>query len=225
VPVHRTSHDNEPVEFQIDDIYWVDGVGTVVSGTCLAGVIKLNDTLLLGPDSLGAFHPVPIKSIHRKRMPVSVIRSGQTASFALRKFTKKDVRKGMVLVSPALNPVSCYEFQAEVLILHHPTTISTNYQAMIHVGSIRQTASIATMDKEVLRTGDRGIITFRFIRHPEYLRTGTRLVFREGRTKAVGSVVSIVPHSQPIQPKGHRQKPLIKPKYESKKRNVPKGVQ
>lgn len=36
----------------------------------------------------------------------------------------------MVLVSPSLNPVSCFEFQAEVLILHHPTTISINYQAM-----------------------------------------------------------------------------------------------
>ena len=61
------------------------GVGTVVSGTLLQGYIKLNDTLLLGPDNLGQFQPLPIKSIHRKRMPVREVRGGQTASFALKK--------------------------------------------------------------------------------------------------------------------------------------------
>ena len=35
---------------------------------------------------------------------------------------------------------------------------------------------------------------FRFVKHPEYLKVGQRLVFREGRTKAVGNVTKIVPH-------------------------------
>ena len=43
------------------------GVGTVVSGTNLRGTIKLNDTLMLGPDALGHFYPIAVKSIHRKR--------------------------------------------------------------------------------------------------------------------------------------------------------------
>lgn len=63
----------------------IQGVGTVVSGTLLQGQIKLNDTLLLGPDALGQFQPVPIRSIHRKRMPVREVRGGQTASFSLKK--------------------------------------------------------------------------------------------------------------------------------------------
>jgi GTPase len=57
--------DDEPAEFQIDDTYLVPGVGTVVSGTNLKGTIKLNDTCLLGPDPLGHFTPITIKSIHR----------------------------------------------------------------------------------------------------------------------------------------------------------------
>jgi len=56
-----------------------------VSGTTLRGLIKLNDTLLLGPDPLGNFLPIAVKSIHRKRMPVKEVRGGQTASFALKK--------------------------------------------------------------------------------------------------------------------------------------------
>ena len=61
------------------------GVGTVVSGTCLRGIIRLNDVLLLGPDPLGQFQPITVKTIHRKRMPVRELRAGQTASFALKK--------------------------------------------------------------------------------------------------------------------------------------------
>lgn len=67
--------------------YCFQGVGTVVSGTTLAGTIRLNDTLLLGPDALGRFAPVAVRGIHRKRMPVPEVRGGQTASFALKKVT------------------------------------------------------------------------------------------------------------------------------------------
>ncbi|RLU16983.1 hypothetical protein DMN91_011052 [Ooceraea biroi] len=190
-----TSHDDEPAEFQIDDTYSVPGVGTVVSGTTLKGIIKLNDTLLLGPDPLGRFTPIAVKSIHRKRMPVREVRGGQTASFALKKIKRSHIRKGMVMVAPALNPQACWEFEGEILVLHHPTTISSRYQAMVHCGSIRQTASILSMSQDCLRTGDKALVHFRFIKHPEYIKPGQRMVFREGRTKAVGNVVKLIPHS------------------------------
>ncbi|XP_031779704.1 GTP-binding protein 1 [Nasonia vitripennis] len=192
-----TSHDNEPAEFQIDDTYSVPGVGTVVSGTTLKGVIRLNDILLLGPDPLGHFQQIAVKSIHRKRMPVREVRGGQTASFALKKIKRSQIRKGMVMVSPALNPQACWEFEGEILVLHHPTTISSRYQAMVHCGSIRQTASILSMSEDCLRTGDKALVHFRFIKHPEYIKPGQRMVFREGRTKAVGNVLRLIPHSGP----------------------------
>lgn len=50
------------------------------------------------------------------------------------------------------------------------------------------------MNKEHLRTGDKATCRFRFIKNPEYLKAGTRMVFREGRTKAVGNVTNIIPH-------------------------------
>lgn len=34
------------------------------------------------------------------------------------------------MVSPTLNPQACWEFEGEILVLHHPTTISSRYQAM-----------------------------------------------------------------------------------------------
>jgi len=185
---------DEPAEFQIDDLFAVPGVGTVVSGTTLKGVIKIGDNLQLGPDSLGSYRTVQIRSIHRKRMPVSESKGGQTASFALRKVKKSELRKGMVLLSPAIPAAAYWEFEADLLILHHPTTISTKYQAMVHCGSIRQTATIVSMSLEHLRTGDRATVLFRFMRSPEYLRVGMKLIFREGRTKAIGSISKVIPH-------------------------------
>lgn len=199
-----TAQDNLPAEFQIDDTYSVPGVGTVVSGTCLQGLIKINDLLMLGPDPLGNFMPIAVKSIHRKRMNVKEVRGGQTASFALKKIKRSQIRKGMVMVSPELKPQACWEFEGEILVLHHPTTISSRYQAMVHCGSIRQTASIVNMSKECLRTGDKAHVKFRFIKHPEYIRPGQRMVFREGRTKAVGNVLKPITNSVAAQ---NRPKP------------------
>uniref|UniRef100_A0A4W5RKB3 GTP-binding protein 1 n=1 Tax=Hucho hucho TaxID=62062 RepID=A0A4W5RKB3_9TELE len=176
----KTSYrEDEPAEFQIDDTYSVPGVGTVVSGTTLRGLIRLNDTLLLGPDPLGSFLSIAVKSIHRKRMPVKEVRGGQTASFALKKIKRSSIRKGMVMLSPRLTPQATWEFMAEILVLH------------IH-NSIRQTATILTMNRDCLRTGDKASVHFRFIKTPEYLHTDQRLVFREGRTKAVGTITKLL---------------------------------
>ncbi|CAH3015223.1 unnamed protein product [Porites evermanni] len=188
---------DEPSEFQIDDTYSVPGVGTVVSGTCLRGTIRLNDTLLLGPDPLGQFQSIQVKTIHRKRMPVRELRAGQTASFALKKIKRSQIRKGMVMVDKQVKPQACWEFEAEVLVLHHPTTISTKYQAMVHCGSMRQTATIIHMDKDHLRTGDKAMVRFRFIKQPEFVKPDTRMIFREGRTKAVGTIQRIDPTVHP----------------------------
>ncbi|XP_077979882.1 GTP-binding protein 1-like [Glandiceps talaboti] len=202
------SAENEPAEFQIDDTYSVPGVGTVVSGTTLKGVIRLNDTLLLGPDALGQFMAIAVKSIHRKRLPVKMVKGGQTASFSLKKIKRSQIRKGMVMVSPAVQPKACWEFEGEILVLHHPTTISPRYQAMVHCGSIRQTATITSMSKDHLRTGDKAQVHFRFIKNPEYIKPDTRMVFREGRTKAVGSIHKIFPHvvatAQTLRQKSHK---------------------
>jgi hypothetical protein len=50
------------------------------------------------------------------------------------------------------------------------------------------------MSQDCLRTGDKATVRFRFIKNPEYIREGERLVFREGRTKAVGNIVYVEPY-------------------------------
>ncbi|RUS12795.1 hypothetical protein BC937DRAFT_87011, partial [Endogone sp. FLAS-F59071] len=127
-------------------------------------IVHIGDTLLLGPDSLGHFQATTVKSIQRKRVNVPLASAGQSASFALKKIRRNAIRK------------ACREFEAEILVLYHSTTIGQKYQAMLHCGGIRQTARIMNMDKTVLRTGDRALVQFQFIKNPEYLKIGARLV-------------------------------------------------
>jgi GTPase len=146
-----------------------------------------------------------VRSIERKRIGVPAASAGQSASFALKKIRRKDVRKGMVVLpkiegQPA--PKVHREFLAEVLILSHATTIKTKYQAMLHVGPVQQTCAIIDVDRPFIRTGDRATVAFRFVQRPEYLAPGDRLLFREGRTKGLGIVKSVgYDPKHPLMPK------------------------
>ncbi|KAL8371168.1 hypothetical protein RB595_001150 [Gaeumannomyces hyphopodioides] len=205
LPHHGRYNSDAHFEFHVNDTFSVPFVGTVVSGIVKSGVIHAGDSVLIGPDSLGNFTPTAIRSIERKRIGVPAASAGQSASFALKKIKRKDVRKGMVVLAKAqweVPPKVYHEFVAEVLILSHATTIRPKYQAMLHVGSVSQTCAIIDVDRPFIRTGDRALVAFRFVQRPEYLARGDRLLFREGRTKGLGIVKSIgYDYDRPLRPR------------------------
>jgi GTPase len=47
--------ESDPVEFLIDGIYMIAGVGYVVAGTLKSGTVEINTVLNYGPDKTGAF--------------------------------------------------------------------------------------------------------------------------------------------------------------------------
>jgi GTPase len=188
-------------EFVIDETFGVPGVGTVVAGTVKRGVLTPNTPFLLGPDiGDGSFNICYIKSIHYKRLAVPRVIAGQTAALALKKVKRCQVRKGMVLVAEAVKPEASWEFDADIAILTHSTTIQPRYQAVIHCEIVRQSARVVAMDKRRLRSGDRSTVRFRFMNHPEYLVPGSRFVFREGRTKGIGVIVATNAAPEPTMP-------------------------
>ncbi|KAJ3476836.1 hypothetical protein NLI96_g10887 [Meripilus lineatus] len=79
-------------------------VGTVVDGIINAGRVKAGDSIMIGPDSNGNFQTTAIKSIQRKRAPVTSAEAGQCVSFALKRMRRSAVRKGMVIVSKTETP-------------------------------------------------------------------------------------------------------------------------
>uniref|UniRef100_A0A7N6ADM5 Tr-type G domain-containing protein n=1 Tax=Anabas testudineus TaxID=64144 RepID=A0A7N6ADM5_ANATE len=157
-------------EFQVDEIYSVPDVGTVVGGTLYSGVCREGERLVVGPTDEGRFLRLKVGSIQRNRSACRVLRAGQAATLALGNFDRSLLRKGMVMVSPKMNPTICCQFEAAIVLLFHAKTFRRGSQVTVHVGNVRQTATVECLHgKDELRTGERAVVRFRFIKHPEYL--------------------------------------------------------
>ena len=193
---------DDPVQFDINENFMVSGVGLVISGLVKAGTIKAGIQLLLGPDKSNQYKPISIKSIHVNRVHADEAVAGEFACIAIKSLGKKEVnmltrddfRKGMVALDPSLKPISCWQFEAEVMILHHATTIEKGYQAVVHCGVVRQAVKIVNMSKDVMRTNDEAIVRFQFLYTPEFVKPNGPILLREGRTKISGRVTKTFPN-------------------------------
>ena len=83
-------------------------------------------------------------------------------------------------------------FKARVKLLHHHTMIKCGYQPVLHCDNVSQSAIIKKMDREILRLHEEAVIEFEFRYHAEYIETGSKILFREGKTKGVGEVIEIL---------------------------------
>ncbi len=171
----------------IDKVYNVLGVGSVVSGSVKQGVVRRGDELYIGPDAEGIFHKVRVASLEVHYFSVDSAEVGEIIGIAL-KGLDLDIRRGMVLTaSPGVQPVE--EFEADVIVLNHPTRISDGYEPVLHLETIAESVKITPIDAEFLAAGDRGRVLMRFKYHPYYVKEGQRFVFREGRSKGIGTVI------------------------------------
>ena len=141
-----------PVEFRIDETFVVTGVGLIISGTVTRGVLHENTSLRVGPFSDGSYRPVLARTLQYKRVPVTQCGPGSSCAVSVRSQNRKlplrrsEIRRGMVMVdvhTPTPRPV--HRFEAEILVLHHPTSIGEKYQAVIHCGIVRQTATLVEL--------------------------------------------------------------------------------
>lgn len=176
-------------------------VGPVVGGLLISGVIKEGDTLQIGPLDDGSFSGVHVVSVQRHKVACRVVRAGQSATLALNSNDNlsldRSLRKGMVVIEASNQKYShsvCLYFQARIHVLFHATTIYPGFQTTVYIGNVRQTAIlIAIMGKKCISTNDSASVMFRFMKQPEYINPGCRLLFREGPSKGIGRVLQVFP--------------------------------
>ena len=186
----RATDEHSAFQMYIDRSYNVTGVGAVASGTINAGSLSAGDELLLGPMADGSFREVEVRSIEMHYHRVDEAKAGRIVGIALKGVAESEVQRGMVLLPRAADPEPVRSFEAEVMVLNHPTRITEGYEPVIHLETLSETAVFSPEGGKLL-PGDTGTTTVEFKFRPYFVEEGQRFVFREGSSKGVGTVTSV----------------------------------
>ena len=181
-----------PFSMYIDRTYSVTGVGAVASGTVRTGIVEAGDELLLGPFPDGSFREVEVRSIEMHYHRVDRATAGRIVGIALKGVREPEIERGMVLLPRDADPEPVREFEAQIMVLNHPTRIDGGYEPVVHVETVSEAAAFYPADGQLL-PGDTGSARIRFKFRPYLIEEGQRFVFREGQSKGVGTVTDVSP--------------------------------
>lgn len=188
---------NYPAMLFIDNIYMVHGIGIVFSGIAKYGNIKYGQRMYIGPVN-NTYISVRVKSIHNCiSEDVDILKRNESGSISVRfeskaSYSRKMFNKGQIIISDLDFAMknTCYSFNCDVAIFNNPTTIKTGYQTVIHCNTIRQTAKFKLGSDKVLRSNSKENIDIKFMIRPEFILPGTLFMFRDGKTKGMGKIIS-----------------------------------
>ncbi|MFB6147218.1 MAG: GTPBP1 family GTP-binding protein [Halobacteriaceae archaeon] len=190
-PTSDGTEADDPFRLYVDRTYKVTGVGAVASGTVRSGSVEAGDTLRLGPTADGGFREVEARSIEMHYHRVDRAEAGRIVGIALGGVDEAAVQRGMALFGPRADPEPVRAFEADVMVLNHPTRIQTGYEPVVHLETISEAARFEPEGGQLL-PGDTGTTRVRFKFRPYVVDVGQRFVFREGESKGVGTVTDIL---------------------------------
>jgi len=185
---------DKPFMMAIEDIFSIEGRGTVVTGRIDRGIVKVGEEV----DIVG-LHPTTkttVTGIEMFNKQLTEGQAGDNAGILLRGTKKEDVHRGQVLAKAgSVTPHS--EFEAEVYILSKDeggrhTPFFTGYKPQFYVRTTDVTGEVTLPEgKEMVMPGD--TVTFKVkLVAPIALEDNTRFAIREGgKTVGAGVVTKI----------------------------------
>src|ERR687888_922301 len=153
----------------IQDVYSITGVGTVPVGRVETGRIRANDKVIVMPS--GAVGEIKTIETHHTQMDSA--EAGDNIGFNLRGVDKKQIKRGDI-IGPADNPpMVAKEFEARLIVIHHPTAIAPGYTPVLHAHTAQVAATIsAFLSKIDPRTGATTE------ENPKFLKTGDAAIVK-----------------------------------------------
>ena len=191
-PVRQT---DKPFLMPIEDIFSIEGRGTVVTGRIERGMIKLNDEVeIIG---IRPTTKTVVTGIEMFNKSLDEGQAGDNAGILLRGTKKEEVERGQVLAKPgSVNPHT--EFDAEVYILTKEeggrhTAFFSGYKPQFYIRTTDVTGDvILPSGKEMVMPGDTVNLTIKLI-GPVALEEQQRFAIREGgHTVGAGVVTKII---------------------------------
>jgi elongation factor 1-alpha len=172
--------------------------------------MKVGDTVIIMPEGLTA----EVKSIETHHTAMTEAMAGDNIGFNLRGVSKTDFRRGSVLGPPNNPPTIAREFQAQIIVVFHPTAIAAGYTPVLHASQVAATITelIAKIDPrtgqpteekpKTLKTGDSAIVKIQPLRpivletFKDYPELGRFALRDSGSTVAAGIVKEITQKGQ-----------------------------
>ncbi len=179
----------------IEDIFSIEGRGTVVTGRIERGVIKINEEVeLVG---LRPTAKTVVTGIEMFNKQLEEGRAGDNAGLLLRGTKKEDVERGQVLAKPGtITPHT--EFTAETYILSKDeggrhTPFFKGYKPQFYIRTTDVTGEVILPEgTEMVMPGDTINLNIKLI-NPVALEEKSRFAIREGgRTVGAGVVTKII---------------------------------
>jgi len=179
----------------IEDIFSIQGRGTVVTGKIERGKVCVGDEVeIVG---LKDTQKTVVTGVEMFRKEMDCGEAGDNCGILLRGIAKDDVQRGMVLCKPgSITPHT--KFEAEVYVLTKEeggrhTPFFNNYRPQFYVRTTDVTGSVILPEgTEMVMPGDNVKLNVELIA-PIALEEGTRFAIREGgRTVGAGVVTKII---------------------------------
>ena len=162
-----------PLRIPIQDVYNITGVGVVVVGRVETGVLKVGDKVIAVPGREGKGVPGEVKSIEMHHEPLQEAEPGDNIGINVRGFGKKDVARGDVIGHPDNPPKIAQEFTAQIVVLNHPTVITTGYTPVFHVHTAQVACQFVAIEKKLdPRTGQ--VIQ----ENPDFIKNGDAAIVK-----------------------------------------------
>ncbi len=186
---------DKPFLMPIEDIFSIEGRGTVVTGRIERGEVKVGEEV-----EIVGMKPTAKTTVTGIEMFNKQLQSGQAgdnAGILLRGTKKEDVHRGQVLAKTgSITPHT--EFESEVYILNKDeggrhTPFFSGYKPQFYIGTTDVTGEVTLPDgKEMVMPGD--TITFKVkLTAPIALEEQRRFAIREGgKTVGAGVVTKII---------------------------------
>ncbi|MDD5527881.1 MAG: elongation factor Tu [Patescibacteria group bacterium] len=186
---------DKPFLMPIEDIFSIEGRGTVVTGRIERGVIHINeDVEIVG---LGETQKTVVTGIEMFNKSLDEGRAGDNAGILLRGTKKEEVERGMVLAKPgSITPHT--EFEAEIYVLtkeeggrHKPFFKGYKPQFYIRTTDVTGEVELAA-GTEMIMPGDTASLKIKLI-SPVALEEKSKFAIREGgKTVGAGNVSKII---------------------------------
>jgi len=142
----------------VDRVFTLKGFGTIVTGTCISGLLKVGDEIEIYP--LGKL--ARVRNIQAYHEDVGEAIAGQRVALNIQGIEKNDIERGVVIGKPGTLFLA-QRVDAMLKYLPLPLKpIKNNSVLRFHIATMQEEARLVLLDSDIIEPGEERFVQFVF---------------------------------------------------------------